>query len=85
MRLIARLRAALAPAPLPAPDPLDDPVFAAMSSRDLADLPLPRPASRARRPPPPDAPRPTVDIARPLRRLKRVDTPRPSRHPRPRR
>jgi hypothetical protein len=46
MTLWTRIRTALGPVPLPAPDPLDHPVFAAMTPRELSDLPLPRPSRR---------------------------------------
>jgi hypothetical protein len=47
MTLWTRIRRSLNPAPMPAPDLLDLPVFAAMSRRELADLPLPRPVPPA--------------------------------------
>jgi hypothetical protein len=45
-RIRTTLRPAASAAPPPEPDLLDHPVFAAMTRRELADLPLPRPASR---------------------------------------
>ena len=53
LRLLSRIFDALsfdAPVVACEPDPIDHPDFGGMSLRDLADLPFPRPASRAEAP-----------------------------------